>query len=488
MKTALIALILMLTGIQTYALSSTSSQPTIHFANAQAEKAFYRYKKNSHDGHKQLESALQRLTGRSTDTVAGGQYIAVDSTTLSYSNGRGGDDNSPQADQDFDSEVYTTNTAGVWDTIGIKTQTFNANNNILTTIIDELGNNPLNQNIQYVYTYSASGLYDSTETNYEWGGSAWVPTSGDIYQYDTVGNLLSDISLNGSSLDYYDKTIYSYNAQGQLTTILRQYYNSGAWTNSYLTTYAYDGSGNNISQEVQQWAVPAWQAYEYYYYTYDGTNDQLTSLLLRFNTTTLVYDSARLITMTYNSPGQMYDSLSQAYANPGWANTSIAWFQYDQYGNRDNITSQRWNTSTNTWGVARDYQKAIDFNSVGQYQSMSQYTWETATSTWLNTYDYHWWYSGYYPSGIDEIKTITSSVYPNPFTRSFTVAFDAESAGAATLKLYDMDGRLITRTVTNAKSGANIMTWDAGYTLPAGVYIYELSLGNAISRGKLIAQ
>ena len=56
MKTAMIALMMMTIGIQTFA------QQAIHFANAEAEKAFYRYKKNGHDEHKQLEAGTSSLS------------------------------------------------------------------------------------------------------------------------------------------------------------------------------------------------------------------------------------------------------------------------------------------------------------------------------------------------------------------------------------------------------------------------------------------
>jgi hypothetical protein len=487
----MICLLLLTAGMQVSAASSgqqpsATTQPVIHFASAGAATAFYHYRKDAHTGYKQAESALYRLVSRRTDTIVVGQPIAVDSSTLSYSSGRGGDDNTPAADQDYDQQAYVVNNAGVWDTTQYLTQTFDANNNLLTNIVQESAAGTLGNKYKYVYTYSASGGLDSTYTTYTWS-SGWVASSSDVYQYDSQGDLLTETILGGPTLGYLYKYTYTYNAQAQLTTQLRQEYSGGSWANLLLYTYSYTGSGDEASEQIQTWASGGWQSHSYYYYAYDGSHDQLINLYLQYNVTTLVYDSNTLITNTYNSPGQAASILTQSNTYPGWANSTIYWYQYDSYGNQDNVIYQTWNNSTNTWGEAHDYQRSYIFNSTGQYQSMAEKMWATATSSWVYTNQYSWWYGSYYVAGIEEIKTVASSAYPNPFTRSFTITFDAQAAGTATLRLYDISGRLLTQAATTAAPGSNAITWDAGYTLPAGVYIYELSLGDAVSRGKMVS-
>jgi hypothetical protein len=56
------------------------------------------------------------------------------------------------------------------------------------------------------------------------------------------------------------------------------------------------------------------------------------------------------------------------------------------------------------------------------------------------------------------------------------------------LKLYDMTGRLITKTMTNISVGENKIVWDAGFALPKGCYTYDLVVGNVISNGKIISE
>jgi len=54
--------------------------------------------------------------------------------------------------------------------------------------------------------------------------------------------------------------------------------------------------------------------------------------------------------------------------------------------------------------------------------------------------------------------------------------------------LYDLQGRVITKTYTTANEGANKITWDGGFKLGGGIYTYELKVGTSLNRGKIVAQ
>jgi len=68
---------------------------------------------------------------------------------------------------------------------------------------------------------------------------------------------------------------------------------------------------------------------------------------------------------------------------------------------------------------------------------------------------------------------------PNPFNPRTEIAFDLPRAGHATLRVYDLAGRLV-RTLADADlpSGRHIFEWDgrnsAGRTVAAGTYLYRL--------------
>ena len=169
-----------------------------------------------------------------------------------------------------------------------------------------------------------------------------------------------------------------------------------------------------------------------------------------------------------------------------WGNSTLDTFLYDGNGNTVFYGNETWNGTG--WGSQGDENFIWSYNNYNQWVAENYAVLDTPTG-WYPTSNYYWWYQLYaVPTGIKDVaKNFASDVYPNPFTHTFTVAYDAESGGTATLLLYDITGRLVTRTVAPASPGSNTLIWDAGYTLPAGMYTYELSLGNAVSRGKVLS-
>ncbi|MEP7028141.1 MAG: T9SS type A sorting domain-containing protein, partial [Candidatus Eisenbacteria bacterium] len=85
-------------------------------------------------------------------------------------------------------------------------------------------------------------------------------------------------------------------------------------------------------------------------------------------------------------------------------------------------------------------------------------------------------------SGGGEARVSFARTVPNPFTLSTRVSFSMPTAGHATLKLYDVAGRLV-RTLEDADlpAGTHSRVWDRrtdrGTTATAGLYFYQLEAG-----------
>ncbi|HEV2483547.1 MAG TPA: T9SS type A sorting domain-containing protein [Puia sp.] len=67
----------------------------------------------------------------------------------------------------------------------------------------------------------------------------------------------------------------------------------------------------------------------------------------------------------------------------------------------------------------------------------------------------------------------TSGVYPNPARESFTLTFSASAAGAVSLRLFDLAGRLVLSQPFQASTGVNAVTMGGLGTLPEGMYILQ---------------
>lgn len=90
-------------------------------------------------------------------------------------------------------------------------------------------------------------------------------------------------------------------------------------------------------------------------------------------------------------------------------------------------------------------------------------------------------------SGISLPEAIT--VYPNPFTDAFTVAFDVREARTAKLTVYDLLGNRLALQPYDGRqvNGRGQITYD-GSQLPAGVYVYQVQIGDTVQSGRIIKQ
>jgi hypothetical protein len=95
------------------------------------------------------------------------------------------------------------------------------------------------------------------------------------------------------------------------------------------------------------------------------------------------------------------------------------------------------------------------------------------------------------PVGAPELATRLQGNWPNPFNPSTMVHFELGQSGPATLKVYDVAGRMV-RTLVNKQlaAGAHEVSWDgrseAGRPLASGVYVLEMVSPDYRGRHKMI--
>jgi Secretion system C-terminal sorting domain len=76
--------------------------------------------------------------------------------------------------------------------------------------------------------------------------------------------------------------------------------------------------------------------------------------------------------------------------------------------------------------------------------------------------------------------------YPNPFNPVTTISFDLPSDGHASLKIYNIMGRLVDTPVNGyTHAGIHEVRFNAA-SLPSGVYFYELTQGNNVEMKKMV--
>ncbi|MDX2001472.1 MAG: T9SS type A sorting domain-containing protein [Chitinophagales bacterium] len=78
--------------------------------------------------------------------------------------------------------------------------------------------------------------------------------------------------------------------------------------------------------------------------------------------------------------------------------------------------------------------------------------------------------------------------FPNPFHQIVYFEFATELMGTALLEIYDPYGQLVAIYRYELLPGKNLMAWDPASDskdLQEGMYIYSLTIGNSVYRGKL---
>jgi hypothetical protein len=197
----------------------------------------------------------------------------------------------------------------------------------------------------------------------------------------------------------------------------------------------------------------------------DGKNILFAAMDADF--TTSAYSYGRIYAINPNT-GEIIDTLDAAKWN------------YDQTGAYNNRPGQT--------GIASGYTSTynIDVDDNDYLYSQSFYGWTVEK----------WAFSGTLPTielTITSVEKTDSQIpnsfevsqnYPNPFNPATTIEFSITERSPITLKVYNVNGELITTLVNNAEfeSGIYKVTFDAS-RLASGTYIYSLNNGfNTISK------
>jgi hypothetical protein len=83
---------------------------------------------------------------------------------------------------------------------------------------------------------------------------------------------------------------------------------------------------------------------------------------------------------------------------------------------------------------------------------------------------------------VAEANGDAASVYPNPFTRSFTVS-NENSEYMLNATLIDMTGREVNKAALDINSSIEL-----GESLPGGMYLLKIQRGNQVTTKRMIKQ
>jgi hypothetical protein len=349
--------------------------------------------------------------------------------------------------------------------------------------------------------------------------------------YNTSNQLIEQLEMqwNGSTWDDYYKTIYTYDANGNLILKLRKSWDSGAsaWLDTDNDIYTY--SNNKVtSAKTEFFNGTSWEKVSEIYNDYDMSNHLVRdSSLYTYNSGTNSYENRYVETITYGT--NSFTSTNKSWKL--WLNsyrpddkfvanllgnkfTDGKYFEYDTlasafktiptnldsafYGS-NNLISKYISVETAgigaetvdyTYNTQNQCTQALTNQFGSQYKSDYQYDSynkmindkysENDGINWNVRTDKHYYYETYTPAGIEDIKEINkASLFPNPSSAQSYLSFYAASQYESIIQLCDITGKVIYSINEKASIGDHMVKLPM-IGLANGLYFVSIYANNQL--------
>ena len=351
----------------------------------------------------------------------------------------------------------------------------------------------------YNSSYKAEMLYNSDNKNTSYKEYGWNSSSssweyglyGLDYYYDNTGNI--DYAIFEEST-FHNKYEYLYNSDNKIIEKKRLDQNGSNWDLIYTETYNYDSAGNNI-EIIRINENTSWNTNYRYINTFDSANNIILKEKQEWNSSSNSYDvTNEKYEYQYNSNNKILNRIAYDLVDGVFKQVGKYEYNYDSFGNRNEFISYIYDENTNSWNgeekvtylydnnfsfsdlVIPNWKGILDIGYDEDYNHMitskSYYEWDNVQNQWTYYSDAIFYWDNTTAS-INDIQNVSVSIYPNPTTNQ--VKFDITDFEK--IKIYDITGKLITKTKTNIVNMENV---------PSGTYLYRIQKGNETISGKII--
>jgi len=270
------------------------------------------------------------------------------------------------------------------------------------------------------------------------------------------GNRLTTMYSWASMMDKqneYDKSVFSYSGQGQVTGVLSQVSpDSVNWINSENETISYHP--NDTSSE-----------------------SSVIAYFSEFMTMAYIADPW----VTFGMPA--FDQI-EAWVDGAWVLAERETYTWD---NQNKLLTRLEEVNVNnSWQDQSKYTLSYDTNN-NVYQVVEEYS-DTGVLQPENRYTYNW---ESYTSVEDGLLPIVNSLqvrsYPQPFSGELNIAAASKNADAIKLEIFNLKGQLIHKSLVLPGS---IYKWNGldvhGISCASGIYYLKASQGNRTFSSRIV--
>ncbi len=143
-------------------------------------------------------------------------------------------------------------------------------------------------------------------------------------------SVMIDSIIYGTPPDSKGKVTFEYNQNGQIHSFTIFFRTNNLWENSLRVIYTYDSSGNVIQTLHESWSNSNWESFIKESFTYDD-NGKLVLHLIQFKNEGMWVDDLK-ISNEYDSQDNLWISTSQRWVDSAWVNSSKSMREYNPNG------------------------------------------------------------------------------------------------------------------------------------------------------------
>ena len=405
-------------------------------------------------------STISRLIGIGDYVNNGAGFYVTDSTSLGYTNGRGGDLTHVMKYDNMNYFVYNGSDS-LFDPSTQNDQVFDASNNISTNVLQG------------------------------WGGTAigWVPQTKNLYFYNVANNITSMIFQNwntGSGVWVSaTKDDYTYLASGtQLFSDIYSMWNSVSLTfdQSSEKIYSYDVHGNMIQELDNTNIGTSWTPVQEYVYTYNAANQPLTKTFDTWNGGGYTHNYR--FSYSYDvASGNLISSLYQTYNtdSSSWINANLSLYSNFSGSNPQTQEDRVWNDTMSGGSWMPSMLWSFTYNTYAQMTSKLGTSYNLSLPGYENAAGDPLSYYHYEAVAVNAVKNVNDnnfavSVFPVPAQNMLHINVTSASALSYDVMITDMAGRIVRSWKTDATASytTTIPTGD----FVAGNYLVKISSVN----------
>jgi hypothetical protein len=343
------------------------------------------------------------------------------------------------------------------------------------------------------------------QISYEWDKNAnkWVGKGKTEYTYNSNGNataeIRSDWDVATSKWVGWMKYERTFNSGGNKTLEICSYTSSpGIWYVSYKSESTYDSKGNLTVQLNSNWYEQdkKWVANFKYEHSYDSRGNETLYASYQWDIAANKWIGSYKDENTFDSNGNVIINISYDWDiyTDKWVINYKDESTIDSNGNLSLMTSYErdkttgilvlsdktevsWNNSFTDFILPEDYMEISFFKHM--LTGYIGYTWDSGSSQWKSFEKSAFYYTGQNITGIQENRTSSVSIYPNPAT-DFLIINLKDVSKPAVIELFDIQGKKMISTLLPINSQISVSQ------LKSGMYLYTVNQNSEIHNGKIM--